>query len=271
MSDTAAGPVSAGLRRFETDLFIPRYRPLVSGEWEVRVAGLVVMPGYWSEPVMIERMVALVRRGQSWMSIAPFEIESQGVGVRLARGRVLMFGLGLGWAAAAAACLPDVTSVTVVERDSDILALHHELDIFSQLPEAARAKLRLIEGDAFTYVPDRPVDLLVPDIWQPLINDERLDEVRKMQANVNAAAIHFWGQEMELARHLVAAGRAFDAPGIAATIEETRLPLIGLEDADYPAKVEAAARRWMRGRWLPGSEPPWKPAPPQAPPPMGTL
>ena len=103
----------------------------------------------------------------------------------------------------------------------------------------------------------RPVDLLLPDIWLPLVSDGRLDEVRRMQANAGAGAIHFWGQEMEIARHAVAAGRALDAVGVAATIAGFGLPLIGANSPDYAAKVEAAARRWMRGRWLPGSEPPW--------------
>jgi hypothetical protein len=245
---------------FASDLFVPRYRPLTSGDWELRVGGLCQCPGYWSGLAMVEGMAALIRRGECWMSMTPYEFESQETGVRLARGHVLIFGLGMGWAAAATAANPQVTSVTVVEKDPEVLALHRELDLFVQLPPAARAKLRLVEGDAHAYVPGTSVDLMMADIWLPLVDDGRVEEVRAMQANVGAASVYFWGQEMELARRAVAAGLELDDEGIAATIDETGLPLIGLQVDGYAARLAAAARRWMRGRWLPGPPPHWEQA-----------
>ncbi len=242
-----------GLPVFQTDLFLPRYRPLQSGRWEVRVAGAVLAPGYWSGTVLVEGMAALIRDGATWMSMTPMELESQEIGVRLAHGHVLVFGLGMGWSAMASALIEAVTAVTVVEFDPDVLALHRALDLFAQLPPAARDKIRLFEGDAYRYQPDRPVDLLMPDIWLPLMNDGRVDEVRRMQANVQAGSIYFWGQEMEIARHAVAAGRRLDPEGIAATIADFGLPLIGPALPGYPEKLAAAAGRWMRDRWLPGS------------------
>lgn len=245
---------------FASGLFVPRYRPLNSGNWELRVADFCHCPGYWSGPVLVEQMAALVRDGRCWMSMTPYEFESQETGVRLARGHVLIFGLGMGWAAAASAAIEAVTAVTVVEKDPDLLALHRELDLFAQLPAAARSKLRIVEGDAYAYIPDLPVDLMMPDIWLPLVNDGRVEEVRRMQSNVGAGAIYFWGQEMEIARRAVAAGRALDESGIAATIAETGLPLVGLELEGYPQRLSRAARAWMRGRWLPGPPPPWEAA-----------
>lgn len=244
---------------FASDLFVPRYRPLASGEWEVRVVPFCLCPGYWSGPVLVEQMAALVRRGECWMSLTPLEFESQETGVRLARGHVLIFGLGLGWAAAATAARAEVDCVTVVEKDPEVIALHRELDVFAQLPDAARSKLRILDGDAFAYAPDIPVDLMMPDIWLPLVNDGRVEEVRRMQANVGASAVYFWGQEMEIARLAVAAGRGLDEPGIALTIAETGLPLVGSELHGYAERVTRAARNWMRDRWLPGPPPPWEP------------
>lgn len=242
---------------FEGPLFLPAYEPRRSGDWELRNQVMGMFPGYWSGPVFAQDVPILLRGRDSWMSLTPLEIESQEIGIRLARGHVLIFGLGMGWAAAATAANPAVTAVTVVERDREVLALHHALDPFAQLPEEARAKLRLIEGDALGFAPDVAVDLLMPDIWLPLVGDGRLDEVRRMQANVGAAAIYFWGQELEIARHAVAAGRALDDAGIAATIAEFGLPLIGPSRPDYAARLAAAARQWMRGRWLPGSPRSW--------------
>ena len=134
--------------------------------------------------------------------------------------------------------------------DAEIRALHAELDVFAQLPEVARAKLVIVPGDALGYVPKHPVDFLMPDIWLPLINPTRIAEVRRMQANAQAGAIHFWGQELEIARHAVAAGRALDREGIAATIADIGLPLVGLELDGYPDMLAGAAARHMGANWF---------------------
>jgi hypothetical protein len=245
--------LTSDARRFEGELCIPVYRPLRHGNWELRIQPMGMLPGYWSGPVFARETPILLHGRDSWMSITPLEIESQEIGIRLAHGRALIFGLGMGWAAAAMAANPAVSAVTIVEKDPHVLALHQALDPFAQLHPEARAKLRLIEGDAFAYAPDAPVDLFMPDIWLPLVSDGRLEEVRRMQENVGARSIYFWGQELEIARHAVAAGRALDDAGIAATINETGLPLIGPEFPGYAQKIAAAARRWMGKRWLSGS------------------
>jgi hypothetical protein len=242
---------------FAGELFVPRYAPFESGPWQLRIAALGIVTGYWSGPQPVAGMAALVRDGQAWMSTTPFEFESQEIGVRHAAGHVLIYGLGMGWAAAACAALPAVTAVTVVENDPDVRALHERLDLFAQLPAAARGKLGVVAGDAYAYRPEAPVDLLMPDIWLPLVSDGRVDEVRRMQDNVAAGAIYFWGQELEIARHLAAAGLDPDGAGIAATVAALDLPLIGTGYPDYAEKTVAAAKRWMKGRWLGGEAPAW--------------
>lgn len=250
-------PQVPGVIPFQTDLFIPAYACERVGEWEVRQAAAVFCSGYWSGTRLVMGMSALVRGGDLWMSMTPMELESQEIGIRLAHGTVVIFGMGMGWAAAVSALRDEVTAVTVVELDKDVLALHRKLDVFAQLPEAARAKITVVQGDAYAWRPDGPVDLLMPDIWRPLVSDGRVEEVRRMQANVQARSIYFWGQEMEIARHAAAAGRPWDDDGIAATIAEFGLPLIGPEFPGYADKLDAAARRWMAGRWLPGTVPPF--------------
>lgn len=247
---TAAAP-------FAGELFVPHYKPISSGAWRLSVVPMAISPGYWSGPRPIANMAVLHRDGKSWMSTTPMEIESAEIGIRCAAGQVLIFGLGMGWAAAATACIPEVTAVTVVENDPDVLALNERLDPFAQLPAEARAKLTIVAGDAHEYRAQAPVDLLMPDIWLPLVDDGRIDEVRRMQANVAAGSVYFWGQEMELARHLAAAGLEPDDAGIAAVVAKIGLPLIGPGYPGYADKTVAAARRWMKGHWLDGRAPPW--------------
>lgn len=248
--------IPSGLVPFTFDLFVPAYRPLHSGRWSVHHGENVLCQGYWSPARLVPRVVALLRGDDTWMSTTPIELESQEIGVRLASGHVVVFGLGLGWSAVASALKPEVTAVTVVEIDPEVLALHRDLDLAAQLPPSARAKIRLVEGDARTWQPDRSVDLLMPDIWLPLVSDDRVGEVRRMQDNVRAENVYFWGQELEIARHAVAAGRTLDDDGIRATISDFALPLIGPAFPGYAEKVLQAAARHMRGRWLPGTTPP---------------
>ena len=79
-------------------------------------------------------MAALFARHDAWMSITPFEIESQEIGIRLAHGHVLIFGLGMGWAAAACAALPAVTRGDGGREGSGSARAATPLDIFAQLP-----------------------------------------------------------------------------------------------------------------------------------------
>ena len=157
-------------------------------------------------------------------------------------------GLGMGWAAANAALHPAVTRVTVVERDPVIIAMIAAQGIFGQLPAAAAAKLEVVEGDALEFVPALPADRLLADIWQPLITPGRVEEVQRMAAHCQATRVYFWGQEMEIARHLRGAGLAFDADGIAAAVSALGLPLLGPELPDYPDRIRRADAQWLRDR-----------------------
>lgn len=251
---SAADPIA----RYPSAEVAALYRPVRLGSWDLTISPLVTCPGFWTPARLVVHMAALIRNGDVWMSLTPLEFESQGIGVSRAHGHVAVLGLGLGWAAAECAINPAVTAVTVVEFDPEVIALHYELDLFGRLPGDCGAKVRIVQADAKSWRPETPVDLLLPDIWLPLISaEDRVAEMRAIQHNIGAAAIHFWGQELEIARHAVAAGRELNDAGIAATIAEFGLPLVGPETPDYAARLQTAAKAWMRGRWLPGTENPF--------------
>jgi hypothetical protein len=228
------------------------YRPMRVGAWELRRwPDDIPLRGYWSPVRPVSGVISLDKDGDTWMSLMPVEIESQEIGVACAEGDVAIFGLGMGWSAAATALKPEVASVTVVERDAELIALHRALDLFGRLPGGAGGKVRIVEGDAFEWRSDGPVDLLMADIWLHLVSERRIEEVRRMQANVRARRIHFWGQELEIARRAVAAGRTrLDDAALAATVAELGLPLAGLDSPDYASRLRAAAAQWMNDHWL---------------------
>ncbi len=243
------------------------YRPMEHGGWTVRRWGNdIPLRGYWSPARPVSGVISLDRGSDTWMSLMPSEIESQQIGVDCARGHVAVFGLGLGWSTALCALKDEVEAVTVVERDRELLALHRELGLFDRLPGGAGAKVRIVESDAFAWDPDRAVDLLMADIWLPIIGGDRVAEVRRMQANVGAARIYFWGQELEIARHAVAAGRRrLDDVEIADTVREFGLPLAGLDSPGYSDRLRYAVEQWMGDNWLSENRPEWFVEPFQAP------
>lgn len=231
---------------FEPGFFVPEYLPIRVGRWEIIHRDGLLSQGYWSPASFSPRVAALMRDDALWMSITPMELESQAIGIQAASGHAAIFGLGMGWAAAATAMREEVHAVTVVERDPDIIALHAEIDIFSQLPPGARSKIRIVQDDALAWAADAAIDILMPDIWLPLVSDGRVAEVQKMHRNTGAKAVYFWGQEMEIARHAKAAGRQLDDLGIAATIADFGLPLVGPETQNYAECVAIVTERWMR-------------------------
>lgn len=239
-----------GIEVFDIGPLRALYRPMRAGNWELKIVDMAPCRGYWSPLQMVYGLVLLTRGEDTWMSLAPVEIESQILGVEAAHGHVAIMGLGMGWVASETAMREEVTQVTIVERDPNVIALHEELGLFAQLPGGAGDKVRIVNADAYAWVPDTTVDLLMPDIWLPLVGGHRVADVARMQDNVQAPLIYFWGQELEIARHAAAAGRKLDNASVAATVRDFDLPLLIPATEDYPGKIKTAAAQWMNDNWF---------------------
>ena len=109
---------------------------------------------------------AVLEDGREWMLITPNEIVTMRPAVRAARGRVLAYGLGLGYFAYMALEKPEVSAVTVVERDPAVIRLFRK----HILPQFARAdELEIVQDDAFHYAETRMgaggFDVVFTDLW----------------------------------------------------------------------------------------------------------
>lgn len=256
MNDSVdAAPVGhcrAMLGDFETRLWLPRLSARRLGRWSLGIVPATAARGYWGRlyatgaaPMLIGPFEA---DGAAWMSLVPMEIESQEIGIAAARGHTAVLGLGMGWCAANVALNPAVERVTVVERDPEILALVEALGVFAQLPAPARAKIELVRGDALRWRPDGAVDSLQADVWARFVEPRKWDEIRRMQDNIGAAGLYFWGQELELWRLACRArGAAPERLGeseLGALIAGTGLPLIADIRPGYAGRIAEAARWW---------------------------
>lgn len=110
---------------------------------------------------------AVLEDGNEWMTLTPVDLDTSDEAIEAARGKVVTFGLGLGYYAYMCSEKPEVESITVVERSPDVIRLFktHILPQFSH-PE----KVRIIEADAFEYaehtMPSENYELAFVDTWR---------------------------------------------------------------------------------------------------------
>jgi spermidine synthase len=101
------------------------------------------------------------------MTVTPNEINTIQPAVRQSRGKVLTYGLGLGYYAFHCLMKAEVTSVTVVERSPEVIDLFRRL-ILPGFPR--QADLHIVQADAFDYaahvMPREGFDTVFTDLWR---------------------------------------------------------------------------------------------------------
>ncbi len=113
------------------------------------------------------RFPAILENQNEWMTLTPVDLDTCEEAIRAARGRVVTFGLGLGYYAYMAAQKDNVESVTVVELSEDVIKLF-KTHILPQIPN--RHKIKIVNSDAFEYaekvMPDESFDIAFVDTWR---------------------------------------------------------------------------------------------------------
>lgn len=109
---------------------------------------------------------AVLEDGREWMTLMPNETNTTKPAIEVSEGKVLTYGLGLGYYAYMAAIKPEVESVTVVERSRDVIDLFKKY-ILPQFPSPD--KIEIVESDAFDYAENKMqtggFDTVFVDIW----------------------------------------------------------------------------------------------------------
>lgn len=119
--------------------------------------------GFFEKPVTFP---VLEEDGRVWMSVVQSEIASMAAGIAAAHGRVVTFGLGLGYYTFMAAAKDDVSRVTVIEKNSDVITIF-ETYILPQFPFVD--KIEIIKDDAFCFLEkaeDGAYDFGYADFWE---------------------------------------------------------------------------------------------------------
>ena len=110
---------------------------------------------------------AVLEDGNEWMTLTPVDLDTSDEAIERAHGKVVTFGLGLGYYAYMVSRKESVESITVVEKSEDVIALFKEfiLPQFSH-PE----KVKIVNADAFEYaehtMPAERYDVAFVDTWR---------------------------------------------------------------------------------------------------------
>lgn len=123
----------------------------------------------------------ILNNNRVYMSITPHEINTMKACIKEAKGKVVVFGLGLGYYPYMIAQKEEVTDITVIENDKNVIDLfYHEIFPFFG---NSRKKIHLIEGDAFNYAKremgKQDFDYGFVDLWHD--EEDGLEMYLKMQ------------------------------------------------------------------------------------------
>lgn len=131
-----------------------------------------------------EIMTELLIRGETWMSDDPYNWNGLDALVSGFKGRVLCIGLGLGLVQHILAKKPEVTKVTTIEVNKDVVAM-----MASNMPTDQRIQF----GDFWLFDEFDKFDCVVVDIW--VSNENTPHGERKKIAMTMQAAIQLIEQQ----------------------------------------------------------------------------
>lgn len=121
--------------------------------------------GYFEKPFSFP---CILQNGREWMTVTPNEIETMKKPISDAKGKVLTYGLGLGYFAFMTSRKEDVSSVTVIENDKSVIELFENC-ILPQF--AQKDKINIINTDALFFAAEQKTkktsdfDFVFSDIW----------------------------------------------------------------------------------------------------------
>lgn len=141
------------------------YRGVIVGDMEILPDMSEIPPlGFFREDFYFP---AVLEGGNEWMTLTPVDLDTCEEAIERAHGRVVTFGLGLGYYAFMVSEKESVESITVIEKSPDVIRLF-ERYILPYFPH--RDKVRIVCADAFEYaegtMPSEHFDLAFVDTWR---------------------------------------------------------------------------------------------------------
>lgn len=149
--------------------------------------------GFFEEPFFFP---AVLEENNEWMTITPNEMETMQPVIDEVSGKVVTFGLGLGYFAFMASEKQQVTSVTVVERNPQVIRLVEEY-LLCQFPH--KEKIKIVCEDAFSYastMEKEQYDYAFVDLWHNVTDGVPLyKKMKRIEAKSVGTRYRYWIEE----------------------------------------------------------------------------
>lgn len=125
--------------------------------------------GYFDQKVSLP---AIWENGTSvcWMTVEPYEINTFAEFASSAKGRILLGGCGLGYIAYMLSLKDEVSEITIVEKDKNVIDLF-ENSILPQFEN--KDKIKIVEGDIIEYLKVADLsqfDEVNIDVWRDYVD-----------------------------------------------------------------------------------------------------
>lgn len=179
----------------------PAYRGVICGDMELCCDYREVPPlGFFTEEFAFP---AVLENGNEWMTLTPVDIDTSQAAIAAAHGRVVTFGLGLGYYAFMTSEKPEVESITVVERSEDVISLFTKY-ILPRFPHGE--KVHIIRADAFEYaehvMPAEGFDVAFVDTWRDASDGAPMYERMKRLEHLSPKTkFLYWIENFLISRH----------------------------------------------------------------------
>lgn len=183
--------LNKGTIEFKDEVYAP-YEMFVYDDIERMDDGkLIPRVGYFTNEFVYP---TVLENGQNWMSVTPNEVETMRQDISSAFGKVLTFGLGLGYFAFMASNKKEVESVTIVELNKAEIDLFNNY-ILPQFPH--KEKIKVVQADAYKFAEQnyskQEYDYVYVDIWHDVGDGIPMYEKMKSYEKQNPKAEYrYW-------------------------------------------------------------------------------
>ena len=145
---------------------------------------------------------AILENGNEWMTLTPVDLDTCEEAIETAKGKVVTFGLGLGYYAYMVSEKKDVDSVTVVELSNDVINLF-KAHILPQMPNGH--KINIVNADAFEYaekiMPEENFDFAFVDTWRDASDGAPMyEKMRRLEECSKDTRFMYWIENFLISR-----------------------------------------------------------------------
>lgn len=156
--------VKLGTWEFKNESYLP-YRAVICDDMIMKEDFTEIAPlGFFEEEFFFP---AVLEDGNEWMTLTPVDLDTCDFAIEAAHGKVVTFGLGLGYYAYMVSRKDTVKSITVVEKSEKVIELFKRY-ILPQFDHPE--KVITVNADAFEYaekiMPDEKFDYAFVDTWR---------------------------------------------------------------------------------------------------------